>query len=107
MLGVPGRNLITPKIVFSADSRAHSLKTSLVTPLHRIATVWTSGFTPADHERRQVAGDVVGIECRTGERAYGIGSVVAGVCRATQSCVVEVGSEHRLGDGECIRTDRR
>ena len=65
-----------PEVSFQADSRAHSLKTSLRTSSLKAAPTGASGFAAANFERSQMTGDVAGIECRAGERAYGVGTAL-------------------------------
>src|SRR5713226_7373603 len=74
--------------------RAASLNISLPGWLLNIApSAPASGLPAPDLERRQVSGDVVGVECRTGEGADRTGWL-SGLGLATQRRVVKVRPEY-------------
>src|SRR6266852_6202160 len=77
--------------------RAASLKISLLSRMLNIApSARRSGFPTSNLERRQVPGNIAGIERRAGESANGVGRI-GGPAIVSQRCVIKVRPEHRLG----------
>src|SRR6267154_5965117 len=86
--------------------RAGSLKISLLSRMLNIApSAPRSGFPTSNLERRQMPGDIVGIESRAGESANGAGRI-GGSAIVSQRRFIQVRPEHRLGYPDSLGADR-
>src|SRR5260370_29805872 len=76
--------------------RAGSLKISLLSRMLNIApSAPRSGFPTSNLERRQMSGNIVGIERRAGESANGVRRI-GGPAIVSQRCAIKLRPEHPL-----------